>query len=111
MGLSLSRPALVRSLGCRPFALLWTGQTVSRVGDSLYEIALAWWVLQHTGSPAAMATVLICAFTPMLLFLLVGGVAVDRLPRGRVMSWSRTTCTLAWGRWACCMPRSLPATC
>jgi DHA3 family tetracycline resistance protein-like MFS transporter len=85
MGLSLARPALLRSLGTRPFAFLWTGQTVSRVGDSLYEIALAWWVLQHTGSPAAMGTVLICAFAPMLLFLLLGGVAVDRLPRGRVM--------------------------
>ncbi|HEX7587464.1 MAG TPA: MFS transporter, partial [Anaerolineae bacterium] len=42
-------------------------------------------VLEKTGSATAMGTVLIFSFLPMLLFLLVGGVAVDRLPRGRVM--------------------------
>src|SRR5437763_4098374 len=77
--------ALFASLKHRPFALLWSGQTISRLGDSLYRIALAWWVLQKTGSAVAMGTVLICAFTPMLLFLLLGGVAVDRLPRLRLM--------------------------
>ena len=32
-----------------------------------------------------MGTVLIFSFAPMLIFLLIGGVVVDRLPRGRVM--------------------------
>jgi DHA3 family tetracycline resistance protein-like MFS transporter len=32
-----------------------------------------------------MGAVLIFSFAPMLLFLLIGGVVVDRLPRGRVM--------------------------
>jgi MFS family permease len=48
-------------------------------------VALAWWVLQATGSAAAMGTVLIFSFSPMIIFLLIGGVAVDRLPRLRVM--------------------------
>src|SRR6185436_13608494 len=77
--------SLFRSLAYRPFALLWAGQTISRIGDFLYEIALAWWVLEKTGSATAMAGVLIFAFTPMLLFLLIGGVAVDRYPRVRLM--------------------------
>ncbi len=77
--------SLFRSLRYRSFAFLWTGQTVSRLGDSLYRIALAWWVLEKTGSAAVMGTVLIFSFLPMLLFLLIGGVMVDRLPRGRVM--------------------------
>lgn len=77
--------ALFRSLQQRSFAFLWTGQTISRLGDNLYRIALAWWVLEKTGSAAAMGTVLIFSFLPMLIFLLIGGVAVDRLPRGRVM--------------------------
>ena len=77
--------SLFRSLAHRPFALLWAGQTISRVGDFLYEIALAWWVLEKTGSATAMAGVLIFAFTPMLLFLLIGGVAVDRYPRVKLM--------------------------
>src|SRR5215212_2504662 len=77
--------SLFRALAHRPFALLWAGQTISRVGDFLYEIALAWWVLQKTGSAIAMAGVLIFSFTPMLLFLLIGGVAVDRYPRVKLM--------------------------
>lgn len=76
---------LFRALSHRPFALLWTGQTISRLGDSLYRVALAWWVLEKTGSATAMGTVLIFSFIPMLLFLLIGGVAVDRLPRVQVM--------------------------
>ena len=44
---------LFRSLSHRPFALLWGGQTISRLGDSLCSIALAWWVLQQTGSAAS----------------------------------------------------------
>jgi MFS family permease len=76
---------LFASLRTRAFALLWTGQTVSRLGDSLYRIALAWWVLEKTGSATAMSTVLVVSFTPMLIFLLIGGVAVDRLPRFRVL--------------------------
>ncbi len=69
----------------RPFALLWTGQTTSRLGDSLYRIALSWWVLEKTGSAVAMGTVLVFSQVPMLIFLLIGGVVVDRLPRIRIM--------------------------
>jgi len=76
---------VLRSLKHRPFALLWSGQTISRLGDSLYRIALAWWVLEKTGSATAMGTVLVFSQIPMLVFLLIGGVVVDRLPRLRVM--------------------------
>ena len=77
--------SLFISLRTRAFALLWTGQTISRLGDSLYRIALSWWVLEKTGSATAMGTVLVVSSLPMLLFLLVGGVVVDRLPRFRVL--------------------------
>ncbi|MBX5458461.1 MAG: MFS transporter [Thermogemmatispora sp.] len=76
---------IFRALSHRSFALLWSGQTISRLGDSLYTVALAWWVLQKTGSAAAMGGVLTCATLPMILCLLFGGVAVDRLPRIRLM--------------------------
>jgi MFS family permease len=75
----------LRALKNRSFALMWTGQTISRLGDNLYRIALAWWVLEETGSAVAMGTVLVFSQIPMLLFLLIGGVVVDRLPRIRVM--------------------------
>src|SRR5689334_22410024 len=76
---------LLASLTHRPFAWLWSGQSVSRVGDHLYQVALAWWVLQKTGSATKMGTVLILSFAPMVLFLLAGGVAVDRFSRIKVM--------------------------
>ncbi len=76
---------VLRSLKHRPFALLWTGQTISRLGDSLYHIALAWWVLEKTGSATAMGTVLVFSQIPLLIFLLIGGIVVDRLPRLRIM--------------------------
>ncbi len=76
---------IFRAFSNRSFALLWTGQTISRLGDSLYGVALAWWVLRTTGSATAMGIVLICADIPMLLLLLFGGIMVDRLPRIRVM--------------------------
>jgi Transmembrane secretion effector len=76
---------MFRAFANLAFALLWSGQTISRLGDSLYTIALAWWVLEKTGSAAAMGVVLICSEIPMILFLLLGGVLVDRLPRVRLM--------------------------
>lgn len=76
---------LFGSLAHRPFALLWGGQTISRLGDFTYQVALAWWVLEKTGSAAAMGRVMIFAFAPMLVFLLIGGVAVDRYPKVAVM--------------------------
>ena len=76
---------LLRSLKHRPFALLWAGQTTSRLGDSLHRIALAWWVLEKTGSATAMGTVLVLTQIPLLLFLLIGGIVVDRFPRIRIM--------------------------
>jgi len=80
--------SLFRSLKHRSFALLWLGQTLSRVGDFVYEIALAWWVLEKTGSAETMGLVLVFSITPSILFLLIGGVAVDRFPRITLMLFS-----------------------
>jgi DHA3 family tetracycline resistance protein-like MFS transporter len=86
------RPRFVDNFGgalrVRAFALVWSGQFASRIGDNVYRVALAWWVLQETGSATAMGTVLIFSFTPMLLFVLLGGVVVDRVSRLRVMFWA-----------------------
>jgi MFS family permease len=76
---------MLAALRQRAFSLLWAGQTASRLGDSLYSLALAWWVLEKTGSGTAMGIVLLIGQVPMLVFLLIGGVAVDRLPRLAVM--------------------------
>ncbi|MEM7129544.1 MAG: MFS transporter [Chloroflexota bacterium] len=81
----LTEISMLRALRTPSFALLWGGQSCSRLGDYLYEIGLAWWVLEKTGEAGAMATVLIFAFGPTALFSLFGGVAVDRYSRLWIM--------------------------
>lgn len=77
--------SLMRALRRRPFALLWSGQSLSLFGDRIFQIALSWWVLEKTGFAAAMATIFTISIVPMLVFLLVGGALVDRFPRIRLM--------------------------
>ena len=84
--------AVLRALRSRSFALLWLGQTISGLGDGTFTTALAWTVLLQTGSATAIGSVMVARSGPMLIFLPVGGVAADRLPRrlldklGRVSS-------------------------
>ncbi len=83
-----SRVRFTRALKSRPFALLWMGQTVSNLGDAAFYTAMAWQILILTGSATAMGIVLTAGMVPRLVFLLIGGVTADRLPRRLVMFWS-----------------------
>lgn len=69
----------------RSFTFMWSGQTFSSLGDGAFLTAQAWQVLLLTGSAAIMGVVLIAETIPLLLFLLIGGVVADRLPRKLVM--------------------------
>src|SRR4051794_5837214 len=75
----------VHPLRVRDFRLLWVGQSVSMLGDQFYLIALPWLVLQITGSPLALGTVLALASVPRALFMLIGGALVDRFSPRNVM--------------------------
>ena len=82
------RPHFARALHSRSFALLWTGQTISALGDGAFVTALSWEALQLTGSAMAMGMVVLAQTLPMILLLLFGGVVADRFPRQQVMLWS-----------------------
>jgi MFS family permease len=69
----------------RPFRLLWIGRTISDAGDALVPVAVAFAVLHLTGSAADLGLVLAALFTARVVFILVGGVWADRLPRQAVM--------------------------
>jgi MFS family permease len=69
----------------REFRLLFTGGTISLVGSAIAPVALAFAVLDLTGSKTDLGLILACREIPLLLFLLVGGIWADRLPRNRVM--------------------------
>jgi MFS family permease len=88
VGATGGRLRFARALRSRSFAWLWLGQTISTLGDGAYLTALAWQVLILTGSGAAMGVVLIATAVPRVLFMLLGGVIADRLPRRLVMLWA-----------------------
>ena len=69
------------ALSEREFRLLWIGQTGSFLGDALVGVALAFAVLELTGSAADLGLVFAAFALPRVLFTLAGGVWSDRLPR------------------------------
>lgn len=78
----------VAALSERPFRLLWTGQALSAVGDSLIAVALAFAVLDLTGSASDLGIVFAANTVPRVVLTLVAGVWADRLPRNLVMRTS-----------------------
>lgn len=88
VGTLARRVQFARALRSRRFALLWSGQTISAIGDGAFFTALAWQVLALTGSAAAMGITLVAQTVPLVLFMLVGGVVADRLPRRMTLLWS-----------------------
>ena len=69
----------------RQFRLLWLGQSISALGDALVPLALTFAVLDLTGSAADLGLVFAAMFGARVIFILVGGVWSDRLPRQLVM--------------------------
>jgi len=67
------------------FRLLFAAQSISSFGDRLVPVALAFAVLGLTGSVTDLGVVLAAQTIPLVLFVLIGGVWADRLPRQRVM--------------------------
>jgi hypothetical protein len=69
----------------RQFRLFFIGQSTSLLGDGMVPVALAFAVLDLTGSVSDLGFVLAARAVPMIGFLLVGGVFADRLSRRAVM--------------------------
>ncbi len=69
----------------RDFRLFFTGRTISRLGASFSFVALAFAILEIGGGASDIGVVLACFTVSQLVFILVGGVWADRLPRNRVM--------------------------
>src|SRR6478752_7587497 len=72
-------------LGQRDFRFLFLGRTTSFLGNAFANVALAFAVLELTGSKADLGFVLAARAVPQVVFLLVGGIWADRLPRHKVM--------------------------
>ena len=68
----------------RPFAWLFLARTLSTAGDALIPVAIAFAVLE-VADAAALGLVLGAQWASRVVFLLLGGVWADRLPRQSVM--------------------------
>ncbi|WP_319592002.1 MFS transporter [uncultured Draconibacterium sp.] len=69
----------------RNLLLLWTGKLVSALGDRMYAIAIAWWILEVTNSPAMMGLYLLAATLPMVLMGIIAGAIIDKSNLKRVL--------------------------
>src|SRR3954471_6655835 len=85
------------ALGQRPFRLLFLGRTTSFIGNAFANVALAFAVLELTGSKADLGYVLAARALPQVIFLLAGGIWADRLPRHLVMVTSNVVSGLSQG--------------
>ena len=81
----------------REFRLLFAGRTISLVGSAIAPVALAFAVLDLTGSKTDLGLILACREIPLIVFLLVGGIWADRLPRNQVMVGANVVSALAQG--------------
>jgi DHA3 family tetracycline resistance protein-like MFS transporter len=81
----MTTPRIFTPLRIRDFALLWTGMTVSLLGDGIYLVAIAWQVYELSNAPTALSVVGVAWTVPLVLFVLIGGVASDRFDRRKLM--------------------------
>ncbi len=79
---SSGRGAILQPLRRRDFRLLFTGETISLIGDQFHFVALAWLALELTGSGLVLGSVLLVAGLPRMVLVLVGGALADRIRRG-----------------------------
>ncbi|MGZ8567169.1 MAG: MFS transporter [Actinomycetota bacterium] len=82
----VDRIGVLRPLRVRDFRLLWTGMTISLIGDGVYVVAVAWQVYREMdATPAAFAAVGIAWTLPQVLLLLATGALSDRMDRRHLM--------------------------
>jgi MFS family permease len=84
------------SLRHRNYRFFFAGQVVSVTGTWMQNVAMAWLVLELTGSPVAVGVLALCQFLPFTCFGLFSGVLVDRLdPRRTVIGTQAVSMVLA----------------
>lgn len=69
----------------KDFLFLWLGQSISKIGTSLYDIALMWYIYQKTGSSFALGLSVLCFTVPTVLITPLAGVFADRLNKKKII--------------------------
>ncbi len=74
-------------LKTKNFGLLFSGQVISQIGDSMNKVALLWMVYELTGSAFKMTVIGLLQTIPPLVFGPLIGVYLDRMKKKPVMIW------------------------
>ena len=80
----LRRVRVFHALRYRDFRLLFSGQTISLIGDAAFLTALGWRTYTLVGA-SRFGIVLFCQATGLLATLLIGGALADRISRQKMM--------------------------
>ncbi|MGN6202495.1 MAG: MFS transporter [Solirubrobacterales bacterium] len=87
----------LRVLGEPAYRRLWIGRTASLIGDGIAPIALAFAILDLTGSATDLGIVLALHGLVLIALILVGGVIADRISPRRAMLGADLTRTISMG--------------
>ncbi|MGH3133607.1 MAG: MFS transporter [Gaiellaceae bacterium] len=88
------RTRTFRSLARRNYRIFFTGQLVSLAGSWMQNVALAWLVIELSGSPLAVGALAFWRFVPFTVFGLVAGVVADRVDSRRLVMGTQATALL-----------------
>lgn len=97
------------ALRVRDFRLLWSGQSVSLLGDGIYTVALIIETLRVDHQPSSLGLVLAARVLPMVALLPAAGVVVDRVPRRQAMIYSDVVRGVAVGALGLLVAVNLPS--
>ena len=103
-----ARPGWLQLFSRPAFALLWTGELVSFIGDEIFFVAITLWVLKLTGSATVLAAALIAATVGQGLLGLFAGALADRADRRAVIIAADVSRALIVSVIAFVLPHSIP---
>jgi len=95
--MSLQRTRAFAPLRYAPFRFLLAGRTINSLGNAIAPVALAFAVLDLTGSPSDLGLVVGARMLVNVVFLLFGGALADRMPKHHLMVGSSIAAAVTQG--------------
>src|SRR5438067_13515395 len=75
----------LRVLRNRTLLLLWSGQSVSMIGDTFFNLAIMWVIYTQSGSALQTSLIQVVWHLDSIIFGPLAGIFADRWDRKRIM--------------------------
>ncbi|HEY8233723.1 MAG TPA: MFS transporter [Vicinamibacteria bacterium] len=85
-----ARPGLLAAFAFPAFRYLWLGAFLSSVGTWIQDVALSWLIHARMGDPFYLGLRSFAQEAPLLVFMVIGGAAADRIDRRLILLSSQT---------------------